>query len=167
MESTIQIDEASSPVSRAILLAPLFLICHVIEEAPGFVQWINAHIEPDITTETFLMVNMTGLIITLVIVGIIKMSPSVSSHIVAIAWLSFLMPANALIHIGGCVIDRSYAPGVVTAIVLYIPYYFFLLMKIKRNGMVDLSWMIGAVAAGATPMLIHGYRILFLGSRLF
>jgi len=167
MEKAIQIDEASSPVSRAIFLAPLFLICHVLEEAPSFVQWVNAHIEPDITTETFLAVNLTGLIITLVIVGMIKMSPSVSSHILAIAWLSFLMPANALIHIAGSVIDRSYAPGVVTAIVFYIPYYFYLLMKIKRSRKVDLSRMIGAAVAGATPMLIHGYRILFLGSRLF
>jgi hypothetical protein len=40
-------------------------------------------------------------------------------------------------------------------------------MKIKRSGRVDLSWMLGAVVAGAMPMLVHGYRILFLGSRLF
>lgn len=167
MESAIQIDEASSPVSRAILLAPLIFFCHVIEEAPGFVEWANAHIEPDITAATFWSVNAAGLIITLVVVGMIKLSPSVSSHLVAIAWLSFLMAANAILHIGGSVIDGGYAPGVVTATVLYIPYYLYLLRKIKKSGRVDISWMIAAAVFGSIPMLVHGYRILFLGSRLF
>jgi hypothetical protein len=167
MERAVQIDEAASPISRAILLAPLVFILHVIEEAPGFVEWANAHVEPDITTGTFWSVNTTGLIVTLVVVGMIKISPSPLAHILAIGWLSFLMPANAIIHIVGSVIDEGYAPGVVTAIVLYIPYYFFLMMKIKRSGRVDLSWMIGAAGLGSIPMLVHGYRILFFGSRLF
>jgi len=31
--------------AKAFLLAPLIFVCHVIEEAPGFVAWFNAHDE--------------------------------------------------------------------------------------------------------------------------
>jgi hypothetical protein len=85
----------------------------------------------------------------------------------AIAWLSFLMLAKALFHIIASFVDGSYAPGLVTAALFYLPYYFWLATKILKSGRVKVSVLIGAALLGALPMVIHGYRILFVRSRLF
>ena len=160
-------DIDKNKISRAFVLAPFIFTLHFLEEAPGFVKWFNAHVHPGITSESFWVVNLVGLVITSIVVGIGTMAPSSPSYLLAAAWLSLLMPANALIHIIGSVIDRSYVPGVITAIALYLPYYFWLMAKIKKSGWVSSSSLIVAAVIGATPMLVHGYRILFLGSRLF
>lgn len=160
-------DIDQNKIARALVLAPFIFIIHFLEEAPGFVKWFNAHVNPGIVSENFWTVNLAGLIITSIVVGIGTMAPSSPSYLLAAAWLSLLMPANALIHIIGSVIDKHYVPGVITAIALYLPYYFWLMAKIKKSGRVSSSSLIVAAAIGAMPMLIHGYRILFLGSRLF
>ena len=160
-------DIDKNKISRALVLAPFIFILHFLEEAPGFVKWFNAHVNPGITSESFWAVNLTGLVITSVVVAIGTIAPSAFSYLLAAAWLSLLIPANALIHIVGGVIDKGYIPGVITAIALYLPYYFWLMAKIKKGGWVSSSSPIVAAVIGATPMLVHRYRILFLGSRLF
>ena len=38
---------------RVLLWAPLIFIGHFMEEAPGFVNWFNAHVRRGITAEFF------------------------------------------------------------------------------------------------------------------
>jgi len=52
-------------------------------------------------------------------------------------------------------------------ILLYLPYYSWLMAKIVKSGQIKISVLLGATVLGAIPMCIHGYRILFLGGRLF
>ena len=152
---------------RALFFAPAIFICHFLEEAPGFVEWINAHVSRDITSDLFWSVNLSGLAITVAIVGFAWLARSSFSWALTIAWFSFLMLANAILHIGGSFVDRGYVPGLVTAVVLYLPYYFWLATRIAKSGQINFSVFIGAAVLGSTPMLIHGYWILFLGDRLF
>ncbi len=154
-------------VQRALLAAPVIFICHVMEEAPSFVSWANAHIEPDITAQMFWSVNLSGLIITIVAVGITWLQPSPSSFLLAAAWLSFLMLANAALHITATLMFQSYAPGVVTAALLYIPYFVWVIKKMLRAHAVKRAPLLSATLLGACPMLLHGYLIVFEGSRLF
>jgi hypothetical protein len=71
-----------------------------------------------------LTVNISALVITLVIVLIELLEPSFISASLIVLWFSFLMLANAIFHITGGIVDQEYVPGLITAIVLYIPYYF-------------------------------------------
>jgi hypothetical protein len=152
---------------RVLLFAPLIFIFHFFEEAPGFVAWFNAHVTPGINFTTFLQVNLSGLVITVLVVSIYWIARSGLALSLVVAWFSFLMLANALLHIAGSIIDKSYAPGVITAVLLYLPYYFYVLTKIFKIRQLRASLIFGAAVLGAMPMGIHGYRILFLGSRLF
>lgn len=152
---------------RILLLAPLIFVFHCIEEALGFVTWFNAHVTRGITSELFWMVNFSGLAITVLAVGMYWFARSGFALSLVVAWLSFLMFANALFHIAGSIIDRSYVPGLITALLFYLPYYFYVLIKILQSGQLRASFMLGAVLLGAIPMCIHGYRILFISSRLF
>jgi hypothetical protein len=152
---------------RILLLAPPIFICHFLEEAPKFVAWFNAHVARGITSELFWMVNFSALVITVILVGIQWFAPSGFSLSLVIAWFSFLMFANAIFHIIGSLVDKSYVPGLITAILLYLPYFSWLMMKIVKSGQLNISLVLGTAVLGAIPMCIHGYRILFLGSRLF
>ncbi|MGH9463278.1 MAG: hypothetical protein ACRD1X_18895, partial [Vicinamibacteria bacterium] len=50
---------------RVILLAPVLLLLHVAEEAPGFVTWLNNLVADGITFQRFAWVNGVGFLITL------------------------------------------------------------------------------------------------------
>jgi len=77
------------------------------------------------------------------------------------------MFANALLHIAGSMVDQSYTPGLITAIVLYLPYYLLIIARILKSKKMKTGFLAGLVFLGSLPMLIHGYMILFLGGRLF
>lgn len=154
-------------VSRIAILAPFIFVCHFLEEAPGFVEWFNSHVARGITSGLFWRVNISALVITLVVVGIEWFSRSAFSLTLVIAWLSFLMLANAIFHIAGGLVDRQYVPGLLTAVLLYIPYYLWLFVKALRSERVNSSALFVAAVLGSIPMLIHGYLIVVRGSRLF
>src|SRR5512145_964668 len=94
--------------TRIFLWAPAVFVCHVLEEAPGFVAWANSHISRDITAGEFWRVNLSGLIITAAVVAFVWLARSGLAVMVALAWLSFLMLANALLHMAGAFIDKGY-----------------------------------------------------------
>ncbi|HYX72769.1 MAG TPA: HXXEE domain-containing protein [Nitrososphaera sp.] len=153
--------------SRLLLLAPVVFVCHFLEESPGFVQWFNAHVARGITSGLFWRVNLSALAITLIVVGIEWFSRSAFSLTLAIVWLGFLMPANAIFHIIGGLVDRQYVPGLATAILLYLPYYSWLFINAVKSKQVKVIVLALGAVLGSLPMLIHGYLIIFRGSRLF
>jgi hypothetical protein len=155
------------PVSRLLLLAPVIFVCHFLEESPTFVAWFNAHVPRGITSGLFWRVNITALVITLLIVAGEWFSRSAISLTLAVAWFGFLMMANAIFHVAGALVDRQYVPGLVTALILYVPYYLWLFFKAVQSRRTNAFVLVVACVAGAAPMLIHGYLILFRASRLF
>jgi len=158
---------ATNQISRALLLAPVIFVCHFLEESPGFVDWFNARVARGITPGLFWRVNITALVITVTVVGVEWLSRSSLSLTLAMAWLTFLMFANALLHVAGALVDRQYVPGLITALLLYAPYYSWLLVMTLKSGRVKPAGLLVASVVGAIPMLVHGYLIVFRGSRLF
>jgi hypothetical protein len=150
-----------------ILFAPLVFIAHFLEEAPGFVAWFNAHVSRGITQPLFWRVNIAALAITLVVVAAEWFGRSVFTAALVVAWFSFLMLANALLHVTAAISDRSYVPGLLTAVVLYLPFYALVVNSIIRSRRLAPSAVSGVAVVGAIPMLIHGYLIVFRGIRLF
>jgi hypothetical protein len=158
---------AKKGIGYIILLAPLIFVCHFSEEAPGFVSWFNQHVRRGINSRLFWDVNISTLIITLFVSLIEFAGSSVVSAALVVLWFSFLMFANAIFHITGSIVDKAYMPGLVTAIFLYIPFYFFLIKRIVQDRRLKIPVILGIAFIGALPMLIHAYLIIFLGDRLF
>ena len=154
-------------VARTLLLAPIIFIGHFVEEAPGFVAWFNAHVARGITSGLFWRVNISALVITLIVVVVEWLSRTMGALLLAIAWVSFLMLANAVLHVAGAFVDRQYVPGLATAVLLYLPYSAWLFRKAVQSRRVKVTGLVAAALLGALPMLIHGYLIIFRGSRLF
>jgi hypothetical protein len=156
------------PTLRFLLLAaPLIFVAHFMEEAPGFVTWFNAHVDRGISDSLFWSVNYTALAITIAVVILEWLSGTALSASVAIAWLSFLMFANALLHLAGALVDRAYMPGLVTALLLYLPFYGWVISRAIQMRRLPSGAVATVALLGALPMLAHGYLIIFRGSRLF
>ncbi len=89
-----------------------------------FMKRVNPRIAPAVTTPAVVIINglQIALCILVILVGRNNLTFSTSP-----AGLLFL---NSLVHIGGCIRVKGYAPGVITGTLLYLPlslyaYYFF------------------------------------------
>jgi glucan phosphoethanolaminetransferase (alkaline phosphatase superfamily) len=165
---SVSSSDARGPgLGPVVLLAPLIFIAHFLEEAPEFVDWFNAHVARGITPELFWTVNFTALAITLAVVAIEWLTRTAASAILVVAWFGFLFFANAFLHIAATLADGAYMAGLITAVLLYLPFYAWIIARILRTR--RLSPAVTAVSAilGAIPMLMHGYLIIYRGSRLF
>lgn len=150
-----------------MLLAPPVFAVHWLEEAPGFVAWANGHVDRGIDQATFNQVNLGALVITLVVSLAHYTARSGASLVGAAAWFGFLMGGNAVLHLVAAALDRGYVPGVLSAALLYAPFFAVFLRAAVRERLVPRLAIAAAAAVGALPMLVHGYLILFQRSRLF
>lgn len=155
------------PFTRTVLLAPIIFVLHFLEESPWFVEWFNSHVSRGITSDMFWRVNLTALVITLTAVGIEYLSRSGFSLTLVVGWLGFLMGANALFHVVAAIVDRSYVPGLLTAVLLYVPYYLWLFATAVKTRRSNATILVIAAGLCSIPMLAHGYLIVFRGDRLF
>lgn len=157
-----------APGLRILAIAlPIVFIMHVAEEAPGFVAWFNSLVTPDITPRLFLSVNVTGLLITLAVASLVATSRDTGVCIVAVAWVGFLMLANGLLHLVATLVHWRYAPGVITGSLLYLPLSVVFMKAVVRECAIPWRTVLLAALVGGVPMYIHGYLIVFRGSRLF
>jgi hypothetical protein len=159
--------QSSDRLSQGLLLAPLVFVAHFLEESPGFVPWFNAHVTQGITADLFWTVNATALVITVLTTTAFWATGSAAAMVLVVAWLSFLMLTNAIFHITGAFVDRGYVPGLATAVLLYLPYCGWVARQVVRSRRAAPGLLAAAAVLGAIPMAVHGYRILFLGTRLF
>jgi hypothetical protein len=149
-------------MSRKMLLwlVPLFLTIHNLEEAlvmPAFIEKRNASVPgsmrgivPPVTYKQFL----TALVIITVI-----------PYLVALLWLNrswavyflvgfqVVMLINVFAHTLMALFLRGYAPGLVTALAINLPFSFYLLRRA-----VSEKWMSGKAVALMFPLglLVHG-----------
>ncbi len=148
------------------IAAGLFVL-HVAEEAPGFLDWINGLLSEPITQVQFIYYNVGGLIITVSIAIASSFSEDTLAVLVGTAWLSFVMFANAIVHVAATLVFQLYSPGVVTSLLLYLPFYFWFIRAVATGTAVRTSVIATAATIGAVPMLIHGYLIIYEGRTLF
>jgi len=155
------------PFRTLALALPAVFVLHVLEEAPDFVAWMNAHVEPDISDRTFLAVNVGAFLITLLVTALAVSARGRGTALVATAWVGFLMLANGVFHLTATIVDRAYAPGVVTSVLLYLPLCALLLRAVMKEFALSPAAVVAVALAGGMPMYIHGWRIVFEGGRLF
>lgn len=99
--------------------------------------------------------------------GLLVASRGPLQGLVGVAWVSFLMLANGLFHVVATVAHGRYCPGVVTGLFLYLPLSLLFLRGVVREIHVPALVVAVVALAGALPMVLHGYLIVFRGSRLF
>jgi len=134
--------------------APLAAVTlHIAEEfvyPGGFAAWDRSYrpaIRKSITGRLHILVNAALLLVCLQ-VGVLSRTPDTEARIFGVAvWLTIaaLLFSNTVFHVIGTIRTKTYSPGVVTGVALYVPmaafgYWHFLYER-------QVSWLTAAVAA--------------------
>lgn len=146
---------------------PIVFILHVIEEASGFVAWFNSLVARHISQQLFLTVNATALVITVFVAIVVAAGRESVSALVGVGWVGFLMLANGIFHLAGTFALGRYCPGVITGTLLYLPLSLLFMRTVVLELALPPRVVLAVALLGGIPMYIHGYLIVFRGSRLF
>src|SRR5271163_1591170 len=87
-------------VRLLILLAPVIYMAHILEEAPGYIRWLNSVVDHGVPDQGhFFAGNLPSIAVTAVIAVIVAVTLNRAALKVMLAWLSYFMFANAIFHI--------------------------------------------------------------------
>jgi hypothetical protein len=129
------------------LFAGAFAI-HVAEEwVGGFPEWVAGVVSRPMPPAAFLIIN--GVAMALLIAGVRAAIRSESNGWIAVT-IATIALVNTLAHVAGAVLTRGYAPGLISAVVLYVPLGSLTLIRASDQARDQVAR--GAVAG----LLLHG-----------
>jgi hypothetical protein len=100
------------------LFVPAYLV-HVAEEwVGGFPEWIGTVVGSRLPAAAFLLIN--GLALVLIVAGTRAAIRGESHGWMAVS-IATIVLVNALVHAAGAALTRSYSPGLISAVTLYVP----------------------------------------------
>lgn len=158
------------PFDRLLWLVPVFFALHNLEEAPFMERWsrrLPLKIHPVVTTRQFALavtfLTLAGFLLTCYALEILGSS---TGYILILAIQAILL-FNALIpHIAITIRFRMYSPGVITAVLITLPFSYYLFRRAITENI--LSWSQFWLLMGLAPfaMVIFAYISLQIGKAL-
>jgi len=142
----------SAPFRQIVWVGPLAYGVHIAEEFWRFPEWASTYFAPGFTPHRFVVSNA---IIMLLLVGLTALVSAVrvrAADFVYFCWISGQLFSNALFHMGTTAYFGAYSPGVLSAILLYLPICYFIARAADREGRLTNIGGIGALIVGAAGM---------------
>jgi hypothetical protein len=149
----------SHPRVAWIWLFPLTYLVHIGEEywaGGGFAPWIARTAGVHLTMGEFLVLNGIGWVVMTIGVALVNGSRRWRWVLTALGGIVLL---NAVLHAIGSVVTRSYSPGLVTGLVLWIPLGLFTLRRESRSA-ARPAFLKGVLAV----VIFHALLALFMMS---
>ncbi len=141
------------PFRQAVWLVPATFAVHVLEEAPGFTDWVNRYAAEQYSPDDFVRNNALGLLLT---AGATLVVRRTSNRTVFFVFYSTILTQQALwntvFHIGAAARFSAYSPGVVTSVLLFLPVWWYLTRLALSEGLIGPRRVAVAVLIGG---LIH------------
>jgi hypothetical protein len=150
-----------SPAFTAVfLLLPIYML-HQYEEHDGdrfrlYVNRMVGHGEEVLTPAAVFVINIGAVWILDVVVIYLAWRVDLGLGLIAV----YLMLINAFVHIAGAIRSRSYNPGLVTAVVLFLPFGGYAWWRIQASGVpTTAEHIIGLAISIAVHAIIVAYAI--------
>src|SRR5574341_31664 len=134
---------------QAVWLFPFAFMLHVLEEAPQFTAWANRYASPQFTFQVYLKIHIAGIIAAFVAAAVIWLFPN---KVVIFIFFTFIFtPAvffNIFFHAGATAAFGAYCPGLLTALSVYPPLFYFISRLAFSEGLLTnkLGWVSFAIA---------------------
>jgi len=161
--SVFKTSEILSGVSfrQAVWLFPVAFTLHVLEEFPRFISWAQRYASPEFTKSDYLKIHIAGIIGAFIAAAVVFYFPN---RTVIFLFLTFMFtPAvffNALFHSGAALYFRAYCPGVITALLLYLPLYWFVSRLAYRERLISTRLaLISFILAGGFHAAEVGHNV--------
>lgn len=112
-------------------LFPLTYLIHAAEELRGgFPAWVSRIAGISVTPELFLRFN------AMFFVGMVA-AVLLARYVPGAGWIAVTLAVsiavNGLFHLAGTIVTRSYSPGVVTGVLLWVPFGVFALSRMRAR----------------------------------
>jgi hypothetical protein len=138
---------------QAVWLVPATFALHVLEEAPGFTDWVNRYASEQYSSDDFARNNGLGLLLT---AGATLVVARTSNRAVFFVFYSSILSQQALwnsvFHVGATARFSAYSPGLVTSVLLFLPLWWHLTRLALSEGLLGRKRVAVAVLIGG---LIH------------
>jgi len=136
-----------------IWLYPLATALHVLEEWPGFPRWARRFASPRYSDREYVLTHLLTIVVAVTTATLLHLLPR---PVLVLGFFALLGgPAtfwNALFHAGASLWTRSYCPGTLTGLLLYVPLFVSLGALALREELVTGRSL---VAALSIAMLVH------------
>jgi hypothetical protein len=146
----------SIPFDRLLWLVPVFLTIHNIEEAPFMERWykrLPVNLPLTITTRQFVFavtfLTAAGFFITYV--GV-EYFGNQTGYLLILGMQSILLFNAFVPHIATTLRFRMYSPGVITAVLLILPFSFYLFRRAFTENI--LTWTQFWTMLGIAPFAV-------------
>ena len=146
---------------EAVWFFPLAFVLHVCEEWPSFTAWARRYASERFTRRDYVMIHVAGMILALLSAGVLWLLPSRLAVFVFFAFV--FAPAvlfNSIFHAGATAVSSVYCPGLLTAIVSYLPLFYFLSRLAFREGLLTAgTGILALVIAGVFHVMEVGHNV--------
>ena len=145
------------------MACPIAFTLHVLEELPRFTPWVQRHINPDFTQKHYLKVHVSGIVGFIGAVFILWLFPSRALVLIFFTFMftpSFL--CNVLFHVGASIAYRSYSPGLITGLVVYLPLYALICKLAFSSGIMTERWWVFSTIIAACFHALEVHHNVFL-----
>jgi hypothetical protein len=130
-------------------LFPATYALHFAEEyAGGFNRWLSAIAGANLSDRDFIAINAIAFVVMSLAAALAAYQPQSRWLIAA---LGTIVALNALLHVGGSILARSYSPGAITGALLWFPLGLFALRR-ARNELPSSSFALGVIVG----LCLHG-----------
>lgn len=149
----------STPFDRLLWLVPIFLTIHNIEEAPLMESWykrLPMKLPLTITTRQFVIavtfITIAGFIITYL--GV-EYFANQTGYLLVLG-MQAILAFNAFVpHIATTIRFRMYSPGVITAVLIMLPFSFYLFRRAFEENILTWNqfWLLLAISPVAVAII--------------
>ena len=132
------------PFRQAVWLSPLATALHFLEEAPHFADWASKYALPGYTRQRWRRIHGLGMVFAIAFCSLASIFPNRFVVFLFFALCLSESVLNSLFHVGATAFSGVYCPGLITALLVYPPLYWYLRQHAYRDGL--LSNTLGVVA---------------------
>jgi hypothetical protein len=146
-----------------VWLCPIAFTLHALEELPYFTPWVKQHINPYFTQTHYLKVHLLG-IAGLACADLIVWSFP-TRPLVILFFTLMITPGllcNVFFHAGTSIAYRSYSPGLVTGLFVYLPLYALICKLAFSSGLMTEGWWVFSTIFAACFHALEVRRNVFL-----
>lgn len=147
---------AAEPTFRSAVL-PLATALHVLEEWPGFPCWARRFASPAYGDRDYVVTHAFAIAGSAAVAVLLWAFPRAGVvHAFFLLWLAPSVFGNALFHAGASVVSRTYCPGTLTGLVLYLPLSLALARLALDEGLVGAPALAVLVVVG---LALHAVEV--------
>jgi hypothetical protein len=147
---------------EAVWLFPIAFTLHVAEESPRFTTWARIHASAQFTMREYVKIHIAGIISAVFFAALMSRFPNRSLIFLFFAFV--FGPAlffNTIFHVGATVVTRTYCPGLITALTLYMPVFYVLSRAVWSEN------LLRGTAFGAALVIAGAFHFWEVGHNVF